>query len=509
MTPEEQINYLISNPDELIKKVPFTRGMKTIVEKDWNSSVRVGEAVRAELPTYERVPVSQSTFAKELDPACHKVLFDDNIPSITAKTDDGSYVEIEFKKMSIPFQKMIRNAHVRHLCGHDVQFTPNNQDPTDIQRQDFATFKQFWKDRNQGGMRTKLVSAQMSCGDAGLLYYFDRNGHIKSRLISYEDGYVLCPHNDSNGDRLIESVYYRVGDMEYIDSYTDTLQYRHVRNISDSKHRGWSLEIDGTPHGFKEIPLITKRGDVPWSAVQDTIEVYEIIYNIFLVIQKRHGWGILYIKGNFNEKARKLAGAVVLNDTSLNKDGSAQYLTPPSPQGMLDTLKAMEETIEKGSGTTFILPKDISTASDISGVAVEISQSLDNEEALMGVIEWQNVASKMSRLFKYGLAMELVNNGDKTAVTRFDDLSISAAFKQWKPRNDTEYNNMLISLAGAGILSKKTGIEKNTESTPDEEMRMVQQEEEERHLAMEQSQSETPELVSGTGEEKSDGQETS
>ena len=75
----------------------------------------------------------------------------------------------------------------------------------------------------------------------------------------------------------------------------------------------------------------------------------------------------------------------------------------------------------------------------------------------------------MVRLFKYGLAVELVNTGkNKTAVTDFEDLNINAQFKVWQPRNDYEYNQMLTILTGAGLLSKETGIQKNTESAPDE-----------------------------------------
>lgn len=475
MKPEDQITYLISHPQELIKKKPFTRGSSkpTFGSVD-DTGALIGELVEARLPEFERKIISQDRFLAELDPHCHDVLFDKNIPSISVKLESGGYIELEFKRMAVPFQKMIRNKHVLHLCGYDLQHTLDNVEPTEENRKDFATFKTYWKKRNMGGLRTKMVAAQKSVGDAGLLFYVDRRGRIKARLLSYEDGYVLCPHNDENGDRLIESVYYRIGDKEFIDSYTDNAQYRHIKDNGAEKAE-WRIDpaINGIPHGFQEIPLVTKRGPVAWDTVQSEIEVYEIIYNIFLVIQKRHGWGVLYIKGKFEDTAKKLAGAVVLNDASLNHDGDARYLTAPSPDGMLETLKLMEETIQKGSGTTFILPKDISTAGDISGVAIEITQSLDNEEALSGVIEWQNVASKMSRLFKYGLSKELVKKGDATAITRFDELEISSCFKQWRPRNNYEYNQMLTQLSGAGLISKKTGIEKNTESTPDEEIRIA------------------------------------
>ena len=41
--------------------------------------------------------------------------------------------------------------------------------------------------------------------------------------------------------------------------------------------------------------------------------------------------------------------------------------------------------------------------------------------------------------------------------------------------NKYEYNQMLTQLVGADILSKESGIELNTESKPDEKMRLAKQ----------------------------------
>lgn len=480
MTPQEQINYLLEHPDEMLKKKPYTRGSERYVTADGYGSVATGEKISAALPNFESKIISLDRLRAEFDPNCHDVLFDENIPSITAKTSDGNYVELKFKKTALPFQKMIVNKQVLFMCGYPTQHILENLHPTEEQKADYTFIKRMWKNRNIDGVRTKMVRAQKSLSEAGMLFYMDRNDRIKARVLSYEDGYVFCSHNDMNGDRLMECVYYFEKDHEVIDAFTDKHQYRFTRSTTDEK-REWVVDpnVNGILHGFEEIPLITKYGKVPWDKVQDTIEVYEIIYNIFLVIQKRHGWGILYIKGNFSDKAKKIAGSVILNDASLNQNGDAKYLTPPTPEGMLETLKLMEDSIQKGSGTTFILPKDISSVGDISGIAIQVTQSLDNEEALAGTIEWQNAISKMSRLFITGLGKECVKKGDNSAITRFKDLEIHSEFKQWRPRNDYEYNQMLTMLTGADILSKQTGIEKNTESAPDEEFRMMNQSKEE------------------------------
>lgn len=479
---EDMVADLIADPHKLILRKPFTRGIAGWGDEEHcGDEIRFDEVKEASLPDTKVNIVTQDQYMAELDPRSHKVLFDENIPSITMKLNDGSYMEIKYERMAVSYQRNIRDKHVLHLCGHPMQFTLMNTQPTDTDTQNFILFKQYWELRNQDGMRTKMVSAAKSLGDAGLLFYRDYKGRIKSRLISYEDGYVICSHDDDNGDRILESIYYEKDGVKYIDSYDDTYMYRHVCDmtvIKDNKEPEWVLKKK-VEHGFSEIPLVTKRCKVAWDNVQSIIEVYEVIYNIFLVIQKRHGWGILYIRGQFNENAKKIAGAIVLNDTSLDGKGSAEFKTPPSPQNMIDTLGLMEETIQKGSGATFLLPKDVKSTGDISAQAIMLTQSLDIENALQGVIEWQNVADKMCRLFKEGLAKELVaNDTNNKAVTQFQKLNINAKFRVWRPQSDTEYNNMVSALAGAGLISHETGIEKNTLSTPDEKSRVARETEE-------------------------------
>lgn len=484
---QEQIEYLLSDPDLLRQKAPFTRGADNY-DNCRVKKISIGGTVLATLPNVKRLVIPQSQFLKELDPECHDVLFDQNVPSITMKIND-SYVEIKYKKMAVSFQKNIKDKQVLHLCGNPMEFTLLDSNPSEIQMKNFTTFKQYWEERNQDGMKTKMVDAQKSVGDAGLLYYFDYKGQIKSRLLKYPE-YILCPHNDQNGDRILESVYYVSNDIEYIDSYDDKYMYRYRNDgtVTNDYLNGWVAE-EPKLHGFNEIPLITKRGEVAWNNVQSIIDVYEVLYNIFVVIQKRHGWGILYIKGNFKDEGKKIAGAIVLNDTSLEGNGSAEFKTPPNPQGTIDTLQLMFESIQTGSSTTFLLPKDIKMSGDISGVAIKLTQSLDLQNALQGVIEWQNVANKMARLFKYGLSKELVNKKiNSKAITEFENIKIKAEFKVWQPISETDYNNMLLSLVGGGLLSEESGIELNTESKPDEKQRIakekaIREQKEEKKLA--------------------------
>jgi hypothetical protein len=190
----------------------------------------------------------------------------------------------------------------------------------------------------------------------------------------------------------------------------------------------------------------------------------------------------------------------------MDGNGDAKYLTPPSPDGMLDTLKNLLRAIQIASSTTFILPDDIRLSGDVSGLAVQLTKELDLQNAMQKVIEWQNFADKMVRLFKYGLAKELVNTGvNPHAITEFEDLHINAKFKVWRPFNDYEFNQMLTILTGAGILSKESGIELTTVGKPDEKARIQREAEESIKLAQERMMAQAENNTNDNNNDKNNG----
>lgn len=487
----QKIEALLSQPDKLIKKKPFYRHIsdKTAPVKSFTVSVDLTGRVDAVLPDIRKDIVTQSTFMRELDVYSHRVLFDDNVPSITIKSKERGFLEIEQYRMAIPFQELILNKQVRHLCVNPMSHTLLNTEPSEEQQKNFIRYKQGWVKKNMDGAKTQFVKDQKSYGDAGLLFFMDSDNKIRTKNINYSDGYVIITHKDEEGRHILECLYYAVTDDDgnittYIDCYDDDYMTRFTSTweegtASNPANNGGWYRHEPIEHGFSENPLITKRGEVAWNRGQTTIESYEALYNTFIVIQKRHGWGALYVKGKFNQNGQKVAGAVVLNDTSMDENADAKYLNPPSPQNMIETMDMMEYTIQKSTGTTFILPKDIRISGDTSGLAVELTQELDLATAQDGCIEWQNVANKMSRLFKEGLAKELVlSKENKEAMTQFDDLDILCEFRVWKPKSEITHNQMLTQLKGAGGISQQTLVEKNTVSTPDELMRIKKEHEE-------------------------------
>lgn len=479
----QDVQELLRDRQGLLKRKPFTRGGTIAPSANQTKKVPAGGKVQAQLPKVRKNVVTQDTYYSELDPNMHDVLFDENIPSICVKTQNGGVKEVRFLKTAIPFQRSIMEKQTLHMACMPMKFTLADKKPTEEMQRDFVTFKHYWDLRNQDGMKVKMVSTAKSYGDAGLLYYMDRHGEIRSRLISYDDGYVICSHDDANGDRMLEVVYYTSDGEEYVDCWDDKNFYRYTATPTGE----WSLTVE--PHGFDEIPLITKRTRVAWDNGQSLIESYEIIYNIFQVLQKKWGWGLLYVKGKLDPNAQKIAGNIVLNDTAIDTSSSdAKFLEPPAPKNMIDTLQEIFDRIQIACGTTFILPKDIHTSSDTSGIAVQMTQSLDIQTAKNGIVEWQNVADKMVRLFKQGLAKELVEKGIKAdAITEFAKMNVNASFEIWQPYSESEYSQMLCTMKNAGIISQRTAIEQNNVSRPDEVERIEREGQEEIEKEMEKA----------------------
>lgn len=482
MTREEYKIRLLSDAYLLKQKKPFYRGSAEHGVSDMNHGVEASTSTTqtATLPKITKTIVSQEKFLKELDPLSHTVLFDTNMPSICVKVGDknGSplFQEIEFRRTSLNLQERIREKQTLTLCGNPRVFSLIGSNPTDTQKKNYAVLKEYWLKRNQDGWGTKAVYAQKGMGDVGLLYYYNHKKETRCRLLTYEDGYNIISHNDEMGERLLETIYYQTPDgTECLDSFDDRYLYRKrlYSDTNTNKANEWQ-DLKPIEHGFSEIPLCTKRGPVAWDKVQNLIDTYETLYNIFIVIEKRHGWGILYIKGKIKETAKQIAGSIILNDTSVDGKGSAEFKTPPSPEHTIDTLKTLFNNIQIGASTTFLLPEDIKSTGDISALAIMLTQSLDIEGGSQAVIDWQNFVSKQVRLFKEGLAKELVSKGiNPNAVTEFADLDVDAKFKIWRPFNEHDYNQMLMEMKNSGIISTKTAIEKNTIAVPDEEMRLA------------------------------------
>lgn len=459
-----EINQILQNVPKALEKKPFTRGGDSIGIAD-NLPVEVGSLQEVTPPTSTVFTISQDRYLAELDPARHEIHRDTNVPSIIAKVRQGSswgWTEIKDRRIALAYQKNIVNKQTQYLCGETMKFTLCNTKPSEKDNENFITIKEEWINKNMDVVKSDLVKAQKSCGDAAAILYFDDEKKVQARVFSYIEGYTLVPHYDRYNKMEDILIYYRRDNVEHIDIYDKTMFYSIVKGENED----WRLQ-EYMEHGFSEVPVVYKRGEVAWEDAQSIIEVLEIIYNIYTVIMKRHGWGLLYIKGKIDEKLKKTAGAVVLNDPNAESQGDAKYLTPNTPEGMENLIKDLREQIQIQAGVVFLTPNDIKIGSELSGVALKMMLNSAYERALIDVREYDDVADKLTRLFVYGLGIELGR------VSEFNKLRVRGEFRAWLPQSDSAIVQDIVSLRGQKSISIQTAAEKSPYSAPDEARRIL------------------------------------
>lgn len=446
---------------EILKKQPFVRGMSFAIPT--GGAVNIGEMLDANLPIITYNTVSQEQFLKELDPASHDIHNDQNVPSIVAKIGKGanaSYVEIKDIRLALGYQQMIVEKHTLYLCGKNTVFTLSNPKPSVAEKALFSDIKAHWLTKNMEQKKAMLIQWQKSVGDSAVIHYITKDKEYDSRVVSYKDGYVLLPHYDIYGRMETFGIFYQqdpktqrldVYDKENMTSYTMTTE------TEGEWERGNPIA-----HGFKEIPITYIRGDVAWSKAQSLIEVREILYNIYNVIMKRHGWGMLYIKGNVDTKMKKIAGSVILQDTSPDGNGSAEYKAPPTPEGMQNLLSDLHKQIQMMSNTVFLLPEDVRVGGDISGAAMKTMMSSAYERALLDAIYYDSALDSLIRLFIYGYGIE------KSKTAQVTELLIRADFDIWFPQSDSDIVSNIASLRDRKVISVVTATEMSPYSAHDE-----------------------------------------
>lgn len=471
------------NPKSLLMKEPFFRGLRDGNQEE-DSTFEMNTRREASLPSMNKVEVTQDQFMRELDQYSHKVLFDNNVPSIYMKighTDE--YQEIKYQKSAIPFQKKILSKQTLHLCAKNIKISHLDRDPNQKDQESFISIKQGWVTTHQQQAFYEAVIKQKSLGDVALLYYMNLKNEISFRTLSYDEGYVLCPHYNENKELIIMAIYYEDKDSERIDAYDDTYIYRYKKDKEENRNiiskltgdSNWKLKKQ-IKHGFNEIPICYKReNDVAWGDSQLEIETTEILWNIISVIMKRNGWGIIFVKGSIDPKAKKIAGNVLMQAKGGpgNEQADAKVLSAPTPEGMHEHIDKHINFIQLGSSTTFVQPSDIKVSGKVSGLTIQLMMTMDYECALEGKTSWTPFVNKMLRLFTFGYARQLVLNKEKPdAITAFSKLKINAVPTIWMPRSETELAQTLVSLVSSGVISKKTATEQIDFKNPDEDSRI-------------------------------------
>ena len=446
--------------EEILRKEPFIREVRSGIVS--GGSISLGDTIPADVPNVIGTCVSQEQYLMELNPDSHDIHRDENVPSIVAKIGKDNYKEIKDVRIALAYQKKIVEKQTLYVCGKDTKFTLCNPSPDNEMKEDYIDIKTTWKNRNYDVARTLCIMNQKSVGDAAIIHYFDKSGKIRPKNVSFLTGYTLLPHYDRYDQIDIFGVLYSKGNGRVLDVYDKKYMTSYSLKSGDKE---W-VEVDRVSHGFNEVPVSYIRGEVAWDNAQSTIEALEIIYNIYSVIMKRHGWGMLYIKGNVDTKMKKIAGSVILQDNSDNPNSTAEYLSPSTPTGMENLLADLRKQIQIMTGTIFLTPEDVRMSGDISGAAIKMMNSSAYEKAMLDAKLYDVFMDSMIRIFVFGYSNE------RKKIAEFSRLNIRAELDVWIPQSDTEIVSNLVQLKGSGLISVETGTEVSPYSTPDEVVRI-------------------------------------
>ena len=105
--------------------------------------------------------------------------------------------------------------------------------------------------------------------------------------------------------------------------------------------------------------------------------------------------------------------------------------------------------------------------------------SMDYELALQTANDWQEWTDKFVDLVCQGLGLE---EGD---IAKYTDLRIKGSFKVWMPESEYQYNQMILQLVQAKVLSGQTGRERCTLANPDESERVMMERQQENNEQLE------------------------
>lgn len=467
----ERKNTLLANPSKLLYKKPFTRGVNEEFIRIYRQDILDEDKLIAEIPSYTGRTISQAQYLLELDPSSHAIMFNDDLPRLSSNPN-ASWDEANTYRASFAIQRQILSQHSEYVNTNGMKLILLNQEPTPEIHKTFISIKEEWVSRNMNIYKKRLYDEQKSVGDASLLYYFNAAGVLKCRVLSYKKGYQLIPQYDENGDMLLISVYYKSNGKLRLDTYDETTLYKFT--YEDGKE--WQL-TSSEKHGFSQIPLIYIRGEVAWEAGQGLIDIYELLYNIYMIIEKKVGFPLLYIIGKA-DLAKRSDTAVMLKDSSVdNAKSDAKYLNPDEPKGFQNLLDDLFKKIQICTSSVLLAADEIKVTSDISGVALKMLRSSVYERAQNDIREYDEVADAMFSVFKEGVSKELKQ------YSKWNLCKIRAEYEIWAPQSDTEFVSRLVIQKQSNIISGETATELSMDSQPDEIDRLrrellVRQEEE-------------------------------
>ena len=388
--------------------------------------------------------VSQADFMRELHPSGHAINSDLFYPDIwkeevyeildengqpTGKQGKKLYKEL-VPRYAFAFQQIILIKQLVHLCGNDIQFDLNVDDPTEEQEKTFNNIRKGWLKKDMEIAFYESAKSVKSTGDTAFVGFMNK-GTFRWKVLSYLNGDVLYPHYDSSGELQVFARSYNDYDengesvTEWLEVWDEKYMYRFRRNgekrmnIIDVVIRTFGFEgytlVEKKVHGFPFVPVAYRRDDngACWSDSQDSIDGYELSFSQMAQNNQAFGFPIMYLQGeNIAPTQHDLNGSIKV--LTMGVDDKAGFLDQPSgSESFQRQLEFFYKMIYEQSFT--VIPPELKSG-DLPAAALKILYSPAYEKAMTDSQEYQHFLNDMVEIFLYGYGMEMESSVDYTAL---------------------------------------------------------------------------------------------
>ena len=429
--------------------------------------------------------VTQSDFLREYYPSGHVINDPTVYPDIyreeeepiydvngepTGKTARKIYKEL-VPRYAFAFQQIIAVKQIIHLCGNDMQFELNKENPTDEEAKTFTLFREGWLKKDMEIAFFEAVQSTKITGDAAIVGYM-RGGEFGYKSLSFKDGDTLYPHYDptTGSLQLFARSYHDYDEegnkiTEWLEVWDNTYLYRYKRSesgISGTVNKildifgvdGYQL-VSKETHGFPFIPVAYRRDDEGpcWSGSQDSIDGYEMSFSQMAQNNQAFGFPILYLQGEGSDSMamqHDLNGSVKVI-TGGTEDKASFLSQTNASDAFIKQLDTFYKMIYEQSFA--VIPPELKSG-DLPAAALKILYSPAYEKATIDANEYQPFLNDLVRIFSYGYGLEMKKTID------FGNLPIKWWIKPYIHVNESVMVTDLASAVQNGFISKQTASER-------------------------------------------------
>ena len=452
--------------------------------------------------------VTQADFIREFYPSGHAIndpyvypdIYKEEMIQMYDNEGNPTEKKRQIYKELVPryafaFQQIIALKQIVHLCGNDIQFELNIENPTDEQKSSSLKFRSGWISKDMELAFYESVKSVKITGDTAVVGFLN-NGEFGYKTLSYLNGDTLYPHRDSiTGEMLLFARSYYDYDedgnkvIEWLEVWDKTYLTRYKKSVGKTISQkilnvfgldGYSMTYKKA-HGFNFVPVPYHRDNdgACWTPSQDSCDGYEMSFSQMAQNNQAFGFPILYLQGDGETEIGKqfdMNGSIKVLE--MGKEDKAGYLSAPNAsESFMKQIDTLYKMIYEQSFT--VIPPELKSG-DLPAAALKILYSPAYEKASIDAEEFQPFLNELVRLFSYGYGLETESTID------FGTLPM----KWWiKPYVHVSESSMVADLATAvqnGFISKQTATEKiSMYTTVSEWDRIIKEQNEKRKVEME------------------------